>query len=161
MEKAIKRSNKATLIAAALIITGTTAIFGTYAADGDTVPSDQPRCQMFQQELTEEQKAALEEARELFEAGDKEGAKEILDAAGVKPPRRHHRQEMREKFLESLTDEQRAAFEEARELREAGDIEGAKAVLDAAGIERPEKRPGNGFGRKPGQRFQNQANRTE
>jgi len=59
MDKTIKRSNKATLIAAALIITGTTAIFSTYANEELPDPDKQKICP-FQQELTEEQKAVLE-----------------------------------------------------------------------------------------------------
>lgn len=134
MEKVTTKSNKATLIAAALIITGATAVFGTYAASDETIPTNQDCPRLIHQELTDEQKTALEEARELLEAGDKEGAKEILDAAGVKPPKGHRN---KGQFMKNLTDEQKAAFEEARELREAGDIEGAKAILEAAGIERP------------------------
>ena len=34
-------------------------------------------------ELTDEQKAVMQEARELFQAGDKEGAKELLEEAGI------------------------------------------------------------------------------
>lgn len=134
MENVRKHSNKATLIAAALIITGATAIFGTYADEVET-PTDQPQ-KGFHQELTEEQKAVLEEAKELFESGDKEGAKALLQDAGIKRPRAHHR---KAKFIESLTEEQRAALEEAKALREAGDKEGAKAIIEAAGIEFPKK----------------------
>ncbi len=139
MTKAIKRTNKATLIAAALIITGATAVFGTYAAEDQQVPTDENRRPSIHQELTDEQKAVLEEAKELFEAGDKEGGKAILDAAGIKPPRRNQK---RKEFMENLTEEQKEAMKEAKVLFEAGDKEGGKAILDAAGI-KPPKKPGH------------------
>ena len=160
MEKVIKRSNRATLIAAALIITGTTAIFGAYAADENVAPEAKCRCpQPIHEELTEEQKAALEEAKELFQAGDKEGAMEILKEAGIKPPK--HRPKNRGQFMKNLTDEQKEALKKAHELMQAGDKEGAIAILEAAGIEKPEKRPGNGFGRKPWQQFKPNNNANE
>lgn len=158
MDKVIKRSNKATLIAAVLIITGATAIFGTYAADEGIAPQCDCRCPMMQQELTEEQKAALEEAKALFEAGDREAAREILDAAGIKPPHKPGQKSPRPEFMKNLTEEQREALKQAQELFQAGDKEGAIEILEAAGIEKPEKRPGNGFGRKPWQQFKPQNN---
>ncbi len=136
METTIKRTNKATLIAAALIITGATAIFGTYAADEQPAPDDQNRRPTIHQELTDEQKAALEEAKELFQAGDKEGAMEILKEAGVKPPKHHKNQGQ---FMKNLTDEQKEVWKEAKKLMKDGDMEGAKAILEEAGIKPPKK----------------------
>ena len=106
MTKVLKRSNKATLIAAALIVTGATAIFGTYAAETEPAPQFGPgplACYQMMNQLTEEQRAALEEAKALFEAGEKEAAIAILEEAGVKPPRREHREERRDEFIENLT----------------------------------------------------------
>lgn len=138
MEKVTTKSNKATLIAAALIITGATAIFGTYASEEQFTPNNQNRPAFAQQrmELTDEQKAVMEKARELFQAGDLEGAKAILDEAGIKPPRGHRN---KGQFMKNLTEEQKAALEEAKELFEAGDKEGGMAILEEAGIKFPRK----------------------
>jgi exonuclease III len=138
MTKVIKRSSKATLIAAALIVTGATGIFGTYAAEDQPSSEDQNHRPPIHQELTDEQKAALEEAKELFEAGDKEGAMAILKEAGIKPPKRHKN---KGQFMKNLTDEQKEAFKEAQKLMKEGDMEGAKAILEEAGIKLP-KKPG-------------------
>lgn len=78
-------------------------------------------------ELTEEQKTALEQARDLRETGDYEGARELLESADL--PERG-----KGKF-EDLTDEQKVVLEEAKILRESGDEEGAKQILEDAGIE--------------------------
>lgn len=48
-------------------------------------------------------------------------------------------------FLANLTDEQKAALDEAHKLMQSGDKEGAKAVLDAAGIDRPDFGRGHGM----------------
>lgn len=161
MEKVTTKSNKATLIAAALIITGATAIFGTYAAENEQTHKNGPgplACYQMMEGMTVEQKAALAEARELREAGDFERARAILEEAGIRPPKKPG---PRPEFLENLTDEQREMLKEARELMQAGDVEAAKAIFEELGLERPEKRPGNGFGRKPGQRLHPQTNTTE
>jgi hypothetical protein len=99
----IKKTNKATLIAAALIITGATGIFSTYA--NNEIPADQNIAAPSQQEtvnpkadgmcfhghgmfenLTEEQKTTLEQAHQMMKDGDKEGAKALLEEAGIRLP---------------------------------------------------------------------------
>jgi len=161
MTKVLKGSNKATLIAAALIVTGATAIFGTYAAENEPAPEFGPgplACYQMMNELTEEQRAALEEAKALFEAGEVEAAKKLLQEAGIKPPRRTG---PRPEFLENFTEEQKEILKEAHEMMQAGDTEAAQAIFDELGLERPEKRPGNGYGRKPWQRFKPEGNPNE
>lgn len=135
METTIKKTNKATLIAAALIITGATAIFGTYAAENETtapaVNGPGPMaCYQMMSDLTEEEKAKMEEANELMEAGDIDAAREIMDELGFKGPGPRHQQ---------LTDEQKEVMEQARELFEAGKAEEAKALLQEAGIKPPKR----------------------
>lgn len=146
MKAIINRYNKATLIAAALIITGATAIFGTYAAgDDEENRPDGPNplaCFEMVNNLTDEQKTKMQQAQDLMTAGDKEGAKAILDELGFKPPMRHDRKEM----MENLTDEQKARLEEAHKLMQAGDKEGAKAIFDELGIKPPMPRHWKGFG---------------
>jgi len=135
MEKTISKTNKATLIAAALIITGATAIFGTYAAS-DEQESFSGRgqgplgCYEMVNNLTEDQKAKFDEAHTLMQDGDVEGARAIMDELGFKGPGPN---------FERLTDEQKAAMEKARQLFKEGDSEGAKALLDEAGIKPPRK----------------------
>lgn len=139
MEKVIKKTNKATLIAAALIITGATAIFGTYASE-DVPTTDQSRPPfVHHEELTEEQKTILEEARKLFEEGDEDGAKALLEKAGIKAPL--HPPRNRGQFIKNLTEEQKAKLDQAHELMKAGDKEGAKAIMDELGIKPPHPMP--------------------
>ena len=134
MEKQPKKYNKATLVAAALVITGATAVFGTYASDDKTNQLNTRPA------LTEEQKSGLDQARELFKSGDQEGAKALLDSLGLeKLEWRAHMGEKMKDFISTLTDEQKATLEEAKKLKEAGDEEGAKALLDKAGIKLPER----------------------
>lgn len=94
----------------------------------------------FADEVDEAFFAQLMEAHALREAGDTEEAKAIMQELGIKPHK--HRGERSEAFraqIEELTDEQRAQFEEARELRQAGDHEGARAIIESLGIEPPER----------------------
>lgn len=123
----------ALLIAVALIVTGASAIFNTYASDPeeDIASDSEYRCPFTQEELTEEQKNALEKAKELFDGGDIEGARAVLDEAGINPsagPFNHGQ------FIKDLTEEQKAKLQEAHELMQAGNVEGAKAIIDELGI---------------------------
>jgi hypothetical protein len=96
--------------------------------------------EMTGEELTEEMFAQMQEARDLMRSGDKEGAKEIMDELGIKPPRMHgHKGHNAHKrmFRQNLTDEQKEVLKEAHELKLAGDIEGAKELIKAAGLEKP------------------------
>lgn len=99
-------------------------------------------------ELTDDQLAALEVAHELRHEGDKEAAKEVLEAAGidrelmrgikdaVKTERKAHRQERKAEIETQLTEDQLEALQVARE---ANDKEAARAILEEAGIELPER----------------------
>ncbi len=133
MNKTTIKSNKSTLVAAALILTASTAVFGTMASESGIGDSD---AGFLKQVLTEDQQIAMEEARELFKSGDKEAAKEIMEAAGIKKPRGRHGK-MKAEFLESLSDEQREVMEKAHELFKSGDNEAAKELIEAAGIVTP------------------------
>jgi hypothetical protein len=125
--------------------------------------ADSPRA-----DITEDQFNTLIEAHELREAGNHEGAKALLDEAGIERPKHKDRgqhkgpknEEARaaleagdyQAFQEATADGPRANITEdqfnvlieAHELREAGDNEGAKSLLEEAGFERPERpRKGN------------------
>ncbi len=54
-------------------------------------------------DLSEEQRTAIEEARELRKEGDKDGARNVLKEAGLDPEMRGHR-------MRALTDEEREAM---------------------------------------------------
>ncbi|MCA9367708.1 hypothetical protein KC887_05635 [Candidatus Kaiserbacteria bacterium] len=125
----MKTYSKSLLIAvAALAVTAT----GAYAYSGD---------------LTDEQRSALEQARELRQAGDFVGARDALleagfDESALKKLRRaqvmHNRHEA---FLsdleESLTPEQLDALQAAHA---ANDRATQAAILDEAGVEAPQWR---------------------
>ena len=102
------------------------------------------------EELTEETFNKMQEAHELAQEGDFEAAKEIMDEVGIKPPMKGEmhgkREEFKKEFMESLTDEQKEVLEQSRELREEGDREAAKELLEEAGVELPERPRGEGRG---------------
>lgn len=79
--------------------------------------------------LTSPQKAALDQAKTLMDAGKPDEAQKILNDAGIKRPNRG--------VPSNLTDAQKTAFEQARAFFQAGKPEEAKAILDAAGITLP------------------------
>lgn len=126
MEENLKKTNKATLIAAVLIIAGATAIFGTYAAENDVRPSGPGPFTCFEQmnKLSDEDKAKMQEIHEKMQAGDIGGARAIMEELGFgfrgPGPRLPH----------MATEEQKAAMEKARELFQTGDQEGAKAIME-------------------------------
>ena len=129
--------------------------------------SEHPKGEEF---VTQENFDTLVQAHELMEAGDKEGAKALLEEAGIKRPgkfkghgqRGQKFQEVREAvesgdytaWAEAMANHPNAEIEineatfatlqEAHELMEAGDKEGAKALLEEAGIKRPGKFKGHG-----------------
>lgn len=81
------------------------------------------------------------EAHDLRHAGDREGAQELIVGLGIdtdKFGKRHgHRSHgMKARVLEQLSEDQRAALQVARE---ANDRAAARAILDEAGVERPER----------------------
>lgn len=83
--------------------------------------------------LTSPQKAALEQAKTLMEAGKPDEAQKVLSDAGIKRPERG--------VPPNLTDAQKTAFEQARAFLQAGKTEEAKAILSAAGITPPTDLP--------------------
>ncbi len=116
-----------------------------------------PKAEEFVNEATF---SVLVQAHQLAEAGDREAAKELLQENDIKRPgRRGHgpKKEVREAvangdyqaWAELLADKPNAeefvneatfaTLQEAHALAEAGDKEGAKALLEEAGIKRPGK----------------------
>jgi len=119
--------------------------------------------------LTDTQIEAFEEARDLRESGDKDAAKETLEDAGIdrdtmkdiRTAMKEHRAEVRAVIASALNDEDYDAFMdaiadtrladhindeddfelflEAHELRESGDREGAREILDELGIKKSSK----------------------
>jgi hypothetical protein len=100
--------------------------------------------------LSEDTFNVMEEARELRQSGDREGARALIEDAGIDFPRMGQMGEMRGQkgrrgyFMQNLTDEQKEIVEAARELRQEGDHEGAKQLIEDSGIELPKKAPGKG-----------------
>ncbi|NCN52635.1 hypothetical protein GW943_02385 [Candidatus Parcubacteria bacterium] len=86
-------------------------------------------------DLTDDQKDALDEARDLRESGDFDGAKQVLQDAGVTKNMMSQRPHKGE--FANLTEEQKDALTEARTLHEQGNDDAAKQVLADAGIDIP------------------------
>ena len=160
-----KRIALATLPALALVVLGTSVASAHMRG---------PR------ELSEEQRTALEEARELRKEGNEEEARSVLVEAGLSPERPLRgmhgghgmgalhdggMHEQREKIHAALEAHDYAAFKEAtvdapfsamvteenfeklveaHKLREAGDLDGAFAIMRELGF--PEKGPRWGRG---------------
>lgn len=130
---------------------------GDYQAWSDAL-ANHPKAEEF---VNEETFAVLQEAHALKEAGDREGARALLEEAGIQHPGKHRGGENREAMKnaiesgdyqawaelladkpnaeEFVNEETFAALQEAHALNEAGDREGAKALLEEAGIKRPGK----------------------
>ncbi len=128
--------------------------------------------QDFRQNITEEQKEIMEQARAMHEAGDVEGAKSLLDQAGIVPPRAEVRggmmqekKEVREAieagdydaFLAAtqdgpvdvqLTEEQFKGLTEVHELAQAGDHEAAKELAEELGLPKMGNRASKRFAEK-------------
>ena len=133
--------------------------------------------------LTDAQKTTLEEARELRMNGDHEGARTLIensdiDIDALKDARKAHRAEMKEvhkavrdavdnndyaafqiavegtKKAEHIEDEEDfAQLVEAHALKEAGDYEGARAVMEELGFPEKQGKRGHGMGKGFGHRF--------
>ena len=102
-------------------------------------------------------------AMELRQSGDHESAKEVIEELGLEPPHKRFNREARQaqrelvrtavsegdfdafvanapdKLLEKIDADNFAQFVEAHQLRESGDKEGAKEIMEALGIKRPHK----------------------
>lgn len=115
--------------------------------------------------LTSDQVSAFEQAHELRKEGDKEAAKEVIVEAGidmdamhaVRDAMKNHRKEMHTAIGEAIADEDYAAFTEAvaqspiadivnseadfaqfsqaYTLREAGDMQAAREIMEDLGFE--------------------------
>lgn len=132
-----------------------------YQAWADAM-SEHPGAEEF---ITQENFDVLVQAHELKESGDREGAKALLEEAGIKRPKkfRGNRGQRGEKFQairdaveagdyqawveamadhpngdELINEETFSVLQEAHVLREAGDKDAAKALLEEAGL-RPDK----------------------
>ena len=95
-----------------------------------------------QADLTDDQLAALEVAKELRAEGDRDAARDLLIEAGfdeealqkMRRAHKHHKAHHKSKraaILAELSDEEREAFEVAKQ---ANDREAARAILDEAGV---------------------------
>lgn len=132
--------------------------------------------------LDTQQIAAFEQAHELRKDGDKEGARDILVDAGIDMDTMHsvrdamkeHREEMHEAVKEALEEgdydaflnavenspladkidslEEFELFMEAHELREAGDRDGAREIMEELGFEGKMHGRGHGKGQGKGER---------
>jgi hypothetical protein len=139
----------------------------------------------FAQNITPEFFASFTEANALRETGDIEGAKVIMDKLGLKPHKKHgkfneeKRAEMKENheamrtaiemedydafveaagdapFIDEVTPEFFEKFIEAHTLRETGDFEGAKAVMNELGLKPHEKQRHHEFKKKQAGDFEN------
>jgi ABC-type transport system substrate-binding protein len=92
------------------------------------------------EELSENQFKVMQEAHTMMQEGNREGAKAILDEAGVQPPKMQQLKKMNGEFQNNLTEEQKGVLEQSRELKQEGDLEGAKALLEDSGIPLPAKK---------------------
>ncbi|HRH32346.1 MAG TPA: hypothetical protein PLK06_03405 [bacterium] len=104
-----------------------------------TLSADAP----FADDLTPEIFAQLVEAHTRMEANDVDGAREILDGLDLQIPipgghRGFH--EGREHELMELTDEEKNLLDQAHTLRESGDEEGARAILESLDLPQPPMR---------------------
>ena len=154
-----KTASLRTFSLAAVPVLAAAAIFGiiaTASASQDGVFEN----------LTEEQKAAMEQVRELKEEGNHEEARAIAEEAGLPHKHgRHHqdREAVKEAienndyeaflevtkdhpFAEDITEEKFTVLVEIHELREAGDFEAARALAEEAGLKHPH---GEMNGRQP------------
>lgn len=95
----------------------------------------------FADKLTPEVFAKLVEAHTLMEAGDMAGAREIFRDLGLHipmPPGPHgHRHGHRGPMLVDLTEEEQNLLDQAHVLRENGDEEGARAIMESLDLPRP------------------------
>ncbi len=138
--------------------------------------------QKLELELNEEQLSALEEAKDLREAGDRDEARAVLENSGleredlreIKQAVRDYRHEVRETIRAAVEAEDYSAFQvaaaetklgaaieseadfeklvEADALRAAGEGEAAKEIMDELGIEKPDRGYGHGKGSHGGGR---------
>lgn len=160
-----------TLMLAAVFAGTTTAAFA--ASDDDRREERREAMremrEEFRENLSEEQIEILEEARELHESGDIDSARDLLEAAGIDMPKKEMREDMKERndavrdaieagdyaaFQEATADapvemdiseEQFEGMVQAHELRESGDFEAARELIEELDLPRPGKRAHDHF----------------
>ena len=125
--------------------------------------------QDFRENITDEDKEVLEAARALHEEGDKEGARALLDDAGIETPRHAVRMEVREEkqevrdaikngdyqaFMDAVTggpidvqlsEDQFNGLSEIRDLREDGNYEEARELAEELDLPKLGKRHSKKF----------------
>jgi hypothetical protein len=85
-------------------------------------------------DFTEAQFKRLIEAHTLREQGKVAEAEKIMKELGIQKPPREMNMKGYKAFEATLTDAQRKAFDDARELRRAGKRDEAQKIIDTAGI---------------------------
>lgn len=95
----------------------------------------------FVDRLTPEVFAKLVEAHDFMQEGDIQSAREIFDELDLNVPMppgpNGHRHGHRGPMITDLTEEERNLIEQAHILRESGDDEGARAIMDSLDLPRP------------------------
>jgi hypothetical protein len=84
--------------------------------------------------ITESQFKRLIEAHTLRDQGKVAEADVIMKELGIQKPQREMKMKGFRAFESTLTDVQRKALDDARELRRAGKRDEAQKIIDAAGI---------------------------
>jgi|GEM_PF-5494378 hypothetical protein len=118
-------------VVGALLVTSSLAAFASSGFGGargeDMYETASTRhLEMTGEELTEEMFTQMQEARELMQSGDKEGAKEIMDELGIKPPKRMGHSFKGEGLRgerPELTDEQKEVMEQVHSMMEEAGID--------------------------------------
>ncbi len=133
---------------------------GDYSAFVELVPENSRMLES----INEGNFSLLQEAHELKESGDFEGAKEIMDELGIRPhghrgkgPMMENHEEVKsaiesgdyEAFLEAVSEDSPFGEEmseekfqimvQAHELKESGDYEAARELMEEAGFEKKHK----------------------
>jgi hypothetical protein len=95
----------------------------------------------FADELTPEAFTFLVEAHTLMEAGDMDGAREILHDIGFPVPmpglRHGSGDDHPHMWMKELSDEDKDLLDQARKLRQSGDEEGARAIIESLDLPHP------------------------
>jgi flagellar motor component MotA len=167
-----------TLTKTTLVTLVTVILFGMIASSAFASEREGMRENMretrkdFRQELTDDQLDTLEKAHDLREAGDKDGARELLKDMGIGMPMKEMRDDFKEQHedvkaaIESgdyeafktatkdapidiqLSEEQFNNLQEVHTLKESGDYEAARALAEELGLPKIGKRAGKAFHEK-------------
>jgi len=89
----------------------------------------------FADNVNEDFFAKMTQIYNLKKAGDFEGARVIMDEIGIGGNMGHMKPSFEKRGrMNNLTDEQKAKIKEARDLRQSGDTEGARKIMDEIGL---------------------------